>query len=323
MDIQTFIQNFKEAFGENAELPLVFWYSDEQKGETEKINGCFFKGMKTVRDGGIISLNAENIGCGGGKFYTGFTEMPEPTYRTKIDKLMDIQTFIQNFKEAFGENAELPLVFWYSDEQKGETEKINGCFFKGMKTVRDGGIISLNAENIGCGGGKFYTGFTEMPERVPTFVSLKEKYKQTPEMVIDFIQQIGVPRTENKYLHFARIDKVESLEEIEGVVFLANPDMLSGLTTWAFYDNNAADCVVSTFGSGCSAVVTQATIENRKGGKRTFLGFFDPSVRPHFEADKLSYTIPMSRFKEMYETMRQSCLFDTHAWGKIKERMNG
>ena len=55
---------------------------------------------------------------------------------------MDIQTFIQNFKEAFGENAELPLVFWYSDEQKGETEKINGCFFKGMKTVRDGGIIS-------------------------------------------------------------------------------------------------------------------------------------------------------------------------------------
>ena len=199
---------------------------------------------------------------------------------------MDIQTFIQNFKEAFGENAELPLVFWYSDEQKGETEKINGCFFKGMKTVRDGGIISLNAENIGCGGGKFYTGFTEMPERVPTFVSLKEKYKQTPEMVIDFIQQIGVPRTENKYLHFARIDKVESLEEIEGVV-------------------------------------TQATIENRKGGKRTFLGFFDPSVRPHFEADKLSYTIPMSRFKEMYETMRQSCLFDTHAWGKIKERMNG
>ena len=49
---------------------------------------------------------------------------------------MDIQTFIQNFKEAFGENAELPLVFWYSDEQKGETEKINGCFFKGMKTVR-------------------------------------------------------------------------------------------------------------------------------------------------------------------------------------------
>ena len=50
-------------------------------------------------------------------------------------------------------------------------------------------------------------------------------------------------------------------------------------------------------------------------------GFFDPSVRPYFEAELLSFTIPMSRFKEMYHTMRESCLFDTHAWGKIKERI--
>lgn len=109
---------------------------------------------------------------------------------------------------------------------------------------------------------------------------------------------------------------------MEGVVFIANPDMLSGLTTWAYYDNNAEDGVVSMFGSGCSCIVTQATIENRKGGKRTFIGFFDPSVRPYFEPDKLSYTIPMSRFREMCGTMRQSCLFDTHAWGKIRERMD-
>ena len=108
---------------------------------------------------------------------------------------------------------------------------------------------------------------------------------------------------------------------MEGVMFIANPDMLSGLTTWAYYDNNAEDGVVSLFGSGCSSIVTQATLENRKGGKRTFIGFFDPSVRPYFEADKLSYTIPMSRFREMCGTMRQSCLFDTHAWGKIRERM--
>ena len=51
------------------------------------------------------------------------------------------------------------------------------------------------------------------------------------------------------------------------------------------------------------------------------MGFFDPSVRPHFEAELLSFTIPMSRFKEMYHTMRESCLFDTHAWSKLKERI--
>lgn len=88
---------------------------------------------------------------------------------------MEINTFIQNFREAFEESAELPLVFWYSDNPKGEAEKINGCLFKGIKTARDGGFISLNAETISCGGGKFYTGFTVMPEYVPIFVSLKEK----------------------------------------------------------------------------------------------------------------------------------------------------
>lgn len=235
---------------------------------------------------------------------------------------MDIQTFIRDYKEAFGESAELPIVFWYSDTLVAGTDKINGCFFKGMKAVREGNVISLNAETIGCGGGKFYTGFIELPEHVPTFVSLKERYKQTPEMVTEFIQNMGVPKADKKFLHFARIDKVKDLDEMEGVMFLANPDMLSGLTTWAFFDNNAEDSVVSTFGSGCSTVVTQATIENRKGGRRTFIGFFDPSVRPYFEPDKLSYTIPMSRFREMCGTMRKSCLFDTHAWGKIRERMS-
>ena len=151
---------------------------------------------------------------------------------------MEIKKFIENYREAFGEYAELPIVFWYSDILENETGKVNGCFFKSMSKVRGGNTISLNAETIGCGGGKFYTGFTDMPEHVPTFVSLKERYKQTPEMVKSFIEQLGVPRAEKEYLHFARIDKVETFDHLEGILFLANPDILSGLTTWAFFDNN-------------------------------------------------------------------------------------
>ncbi len=234
---------------------------------------------------------------------------------------MDIQTFITNYREAFGTQAELPIAFWYSNQPEVTIEKVNGCLFKCMKQVRDGKSISLSNETITCGGGKFYTGFSEMPERVPGFVSLKEKYKKTPETVIDFLQELQVPRTEYTYLHFARIDKIPSFEIAEGILFLVTPDMLSGLATWAYFDNNAPDAVAAPFGSGCCSVVTQAILENRKQGKRTFLGFFDPSVRPYFENDILSFTIPMSRFREMYFTMRESCLFDTHAWTKIKERL--
>lgn len=234
---------------------------------------------------------------------------------------MELHTFITNYQEAFGKHAELPIVFWYSDQMETPTEKVNGCLFKCMKRVRDGETISLNAETITCGGGKFYTGFSEMPERVPGFVSLKEKYKKTPEMVLDYIKETKVPQANKAYLHFARIDRISSFNEVEGILFLATPDILSGLATWAFFDNNAADAVSTPFGSGCCSVVTQAIVENQRQGKRTFLGFFDPSVRPYFEPDILSFTIPMSRFKEMYHTMRESCLFDTHAWGKIKERI--
>ncbi len=234
---------------------------------------------------------------------------------------MDIDTFINNYREAFGQQTELPIAFWYSDRPEAPTEKVSGCFFKSMAQVRSGKTISLNAETIGCGGGKFYTGFTDMPEHVPGFVSLKEKYKKTPEMVVDFIQEIQVPKAEKAWLHFTRIDNLVSFDKAEGILFLATPDVLAGLTTWAFFDSNAFDMVSAPFGSGCCSVVTQTVLENRKQGKRTFIGFFDPSVRPYFEADLLSFTIPMSRFKEMYHTMRESCLFDTRAWGKIKDRI--
>ncbi len=144
---------------------------------------------------------------------------------------MDIQTFISNYKEAFGERAELPIVFWYSETPVVQPEKINGCFFKCLSTVRTGNPVSLDATTISCGGGKFYTGFSEMPERVPNFVSLKEHYKQTPQQVLDFIGELGVSPAEFSYLNFSRMDRVDSWEDKEGLLFLATPDILSGLTS--------------------------------------------------------------------------------------------
>ena len=235
---------------------------------------------------------------------------------------MEVSVFIHHFREAFGDAVELPVVFWYSDVPVADTEKINGCFFQGLKAVRQGTPVSLSVNTIGCGGGKFYTGFTDMPEHVPNFVSVKEKYMRTPEMVLEFIDNLRVCRTNSKFLHFARIDKIEDFNNIEGILFLATPDVLSGLATWTFYDNNSDDAVVSMFGSGCSAVITQAVNENKKNGRRTFIGLFDPSVRPFVDENTLSFVIPMSRLKEMYDTIRESCLFDTHAWNKVRERIN-
>ena len=149
---------------------------------------------------------------------------------------MDIQTFINNYYEAFSLKAELPIAFWYSDSLLGELKQTQGCLFKALPAIRQGEIISMNGDSVGCGGGKFYTGFTPMPEHVPNFVSLKERYKQTPEMVVEGIKGMNVQRSSLPYLHFARIDRLTSFEKVEGLLFLATPDILSGLITWTFFD---------------------------------------------------------------------------------------
>ena len=234
---------------------------------------------------------------------------------------MTTQDFIALFQEAFGKKVQLPLLFGYSDKPIASTEKIGGCFFKGLQAAREGTPVSLSAEVIGCGGGKLYTGFTDMPERVPGFVSLKEKYKKTPQMVIDYVEDLGLKRAEQTYLNFVRIDKAESFDGFEGIMFYATPDMLSGLCGWAFFDTNAADAVVTRFGSGCSSVVSMTIVENARQGQRCFMGLLDPSVRPYVGTNELSFTIPMSRFKSMMETMKECFLFDSHAWKKVKARL--
>ena len=195
--------------------------------------------------------------------------------------MINVQDFIRNYREAFGTKAPLPLLFGYSDQPIAETSKIGGCFFKG----------------------------------------LTEKYKKTPEMVKDYIDSLQMRRAETAYLNFIRADKAETFDNVEGILFYATPDMLSGLCGWAFFDNNESDAVVSLFGSGCSTVVSMTVVENARNGHRCFLGLFDPSVRPFVGRDELSFTIPFSRFVTMMDTMKECFLFDSHAWKKVKARI--
>lgn len=234
---------------------------------------------------------------------------------------MDIKTFLDNYREAFGAKAPLPVLFYYSDEAVAPPERIGGCLFKGLARVREGQPLTLTGDAIGCGGGKLYTAFAPMPAFVPTFVSEKERYKQTPQDVLECIEKLDIRPATGPYLNFVRLDRAAGFDPMEGLLFFATPDMLSGLTTWAYFDNNADDAVAALFGSGCAAVISVAVRENRLGGDRTFVGLFDPSVRPYIGANELSFVIPAGRFRTMYETMRRTCLFDTHAWAKVKERI--
>jgi uncharacterized protein (DUF169 family) len=233
---------------------------------------------------------------------------------------MDKNEFIKNFRNAFG-NYELPIAVWYSEEAATREEKTSGCFIKHLKPVREGNIVSLSLETISCRGGRVYCGFMEAPPSIPSFVSEQERYKKSPEMVSDFIANLNMPDRSKQFINFASIDRIESFENIDALIFFATPDVLTGLISWTLFDTNEPDAVSVPFGSGCSSIVSQPVVENRNNGYRVFIGLFDPSVRPHVEPDILSFAVPMSRFRTMYHTLGESCLNGTNAWSKVKDRI--
>ena len=235
---------------------------------------------------------------------------------------MTPQQFVEQFREAFGEAAPLPIAFWYDDVAVNKESRVPRCMIGAIRKVREGERLTLTAENVQCGGGGLYTAFRPMPERVPLFVSEVEHYKQTPDAVRAYVESLAIEQTERPYLNFVRVDALTGWDGVEAVVFFATPDMLSGLCTWAFYDNDADDAVVTKFASGCAAVVAFATTENRKGGRRCFLGMFDPSARPLVPKNELTFAVPMSRFREMLLTMADSALFQK-AFSVVKRRING
>lgn len=235
---------------------------------------------------------------------------------------MTPQEFVLRFREAFGEAAPLPIAFWYGDVAVNAESRVPRCMIGAIRKVCEGNPLTLTAENVLCGGGGLYTAFRPMEERVPLFVSETEHYKQLPEQVRTYVESLEIELSKKPYLNFVSVDELDSWEGVEAVVFFATPDILSGLCTWAFYDNDAEDAITTKFASGCAAIVTFATVENRKGGRRCFLGMFDPSARPLVPKNELSFVVPMSRFREMLYTMPDSALYQK-AFSVVRRRING
>ena len=49
---------------------------------------------------------------------------------------MDIKVFIKNYREAFGEKAQLPLLFGYSDKPIANTEKTGRVSMKHLTSIQ-------------------------------------------------------------------------------------------------------------------------------------------------------------------------------------------
>lgn len=235
--------------------------------------------------------------------------------------------------EKYFDDAELPITFYYTDEEKrGELVKpgsVPRCIIGALANVRKGDSLCFNAGSIACFGGRRYLGFAEtvMPN-FEYFLSCGipgklegERYKKSPAIVKEAMKHTASLKAPAKYVVFKRWDKLNKLDEPEVVVFFAQPDVLSGLFTLANFDEGEPNGVFAPFGSGCSSIVQYPYLEKDSSRPRAVIGMFDVSARPSVPENVITFSVPMNKFHKMVGNMEESFLI-TDSWTRVQKRIH-
>ncbi|MEG0499467.1 MAG: DUF169 domain-containing protein, partial [Alistipes sp.] len=106
----------------------------------------------------------------------------------------------------------------------------------------------------------------------------------------------------------------------DGVIFFAEPDVLSGLFTLANFNCRRTDAVITPFGAGCTSIFYHVYREQVEGTNRAILGMFDPSARKCVKSNLLSFAFPYNKFTEVMDYMEESFL-STRSWEIVRRRI--
>lgn len=241
------------------------------------------------------------------------------------------EKFSSLWKKYFN-NAELPITFYYTSEEGHarpvEPESVFRCVIGALSDVREGNSLCFDADSIGCPGGKRYLGYAEgimpgfeyflsygIPGSLPG-----ERYCKSPELVRELMKNAPSLKAPGRFIVFKRWDNLEESDEPEVVIFFAQPDVLAGLFTLARFDEADRNAVITPFGSGCSTIVQYPYLEKSSDRPRGIIGMFDPSARPFVPDNKITFSVPMSKFVTMIDNMEESFLI-TETWRRIQKRI--
>jgi uncharacterized protein (DUF169 family) len=237
----------------------------------------------------------------------------------------------KRFRETLG-LQESPLGIYYTnDKPEGVAPKegISGCMIGLLQNARKKGmIVYFDKAHFGCPGGAYYMGFFESPRPgIEYFLSCGipgemegERYIKTPERAREYFAKMIPRRAPATYCVFKPIEKFQTEEKPEVVVFFSSPDILAGLFTLTNYALERTDAVHAPFGSGCGTILTYPLKEAGKEQPRAILGMFDVSARPMVEKDFLTLSMPYVIFLKLLENVSGSFL-ETESWKKVLQRI--
>lgn len=148
-----------------------------------------------------------------------------------------------------------------------------------------------------------------------------ERYKKSPELVEKFVAAAPITEVPAPYVVMKPLSLVDPERESPvSVTFLVTPDQLSALVVLANYDRPGFENVAVPYLAACQVVGIMSYREAQSSAPRCLIGLTDISARNYLKSqgasDKLTFTIPFARFKEMEANVAGSFL-EGETWGSV------
>ena len=244
--------------------------------------------------------------------------------------------------EAIKMKYEPVALLWTDSKPEGALEFSEGkwgCVMALVSAAAKGRVSAARKETIGCGGGQIGLGFSDTfdqtpggieyflsdgnPEFCETEIGKKiaeqnpdmlhgEGYIKTPELARKFVEALPTRIIPAEYVVFKPLSLVTEDEKPVSIIFMINPDQLSGLVFLANYAREDANNVIIPMGAGCHQIGILAYIEAESEHPRAIVGLTDPSARKitnkALGKEILSFTTPYSMFVEMEKEVDNSFL---------------
>ena len=187
----------------------------------------------------------------------------------------------------------------------------------------------ISHEECGCMGGGFYTGvYSPYLEMNVLFVSTGipgthiegEHYLPSPESMRTFMEDTAPPAAAGKYCIIKPLEQFGLGETPLVITFFARPEVLNGLYSLACYAAENHLAVVSPFSAACGSIVAWPLVYQARGEERAVLGGFDLTARKFLKTDELTFSVPLSLYHKMLETMESSAL-TRHTWEVVRKKV--
>jgi uncharacterized protein (DUF169 family) len=248
-----------------------------------------------------------------------------------------IMTELISIGEAYVKTLRLaysPVACFFSEKRPegamGFKKKGGGCIMPLIFSAASGKTVAFDKETTGWPCSAFYLGYEDwIFPGIERFLSHGpvpgrecERFVKTADQAEAYLKSVCFETKSKGTAVFKPVEKLDTGETPEIVVFFANADQLSALVYLLYYNApEEENRVIARFASACGAAVTLPLHYARKGEKKAVWGLHDISARSRLPKELMTLAVPLSLFVEMGRDIEESFLA-TDAWRKIAERID-